>query len=160
MTTFTNKPPLEENLAQTQILRIRQADRLPTLVVQLVDDMGDPIDLIGHSAWLAVRKEQSANGGGSWSEPRQTVIIDYSQGIMSYDWQEVDTATSDPGIYELSVTIRSDETDESVVTAPTHRDTYVSIRSSVVPDQGVVLMGSFSGAEFSSAFDIQNEDSP
>jgi hypothetical protein len=135
VTDFPNNMPREENLAQTQVLRIRQGDRLPTLVAQIVDDLGEIIDLTGHTAWLSTRKVQSANGGGNWSNQRQTLIIDYVAGLISYDWQKEDTFTSDPGTYEFNVSIVSDATDEVVVTVPTNRDTFLVVRSQATPDQ-------------------------
>ena len=134
---FPNTGLKEQNLAQTQYLRLRQGDRLPTLVAQIVDDLGEIIDLTGHTAWLSTRKTQSADGGGNWSNQRQTLIIDYLQGLISYDWQEDDTLTSDPGTYEFNVSIVSDATGETVVTVPTNRDTFLVVRSKVNPDMAV-----------------------
>jgi hypothetical protein len=136
VTTWPNNTTVEENLARTQYLTLRQGDRIPTLVAQVVDDEGDIIDLTGHTAWLSTRKVESANGGGNWSNDRQTLIIDYVNGLISYDWQIEDTLFVDPGTYELNLSIVSDATGEVVVTVPTNRDTFLIIRSSSVPNQG------------------------
>lgn len=135
MTHFPFSTLREVNLAQTQTLRIRQGDRLPTLVAQIVDDLGEIIDLTGHTAWLSTRKTESANGGGDWSGQRQTLIIDYQEGLISYDWQVDDTLTADPGTYELNVAIVSDATGHTVVTVPTNRDTFLVVRSKANPDE-------------------------
>jgi hypothetical protein len=151
VTDFPNNVPLEANLAQTQYLTIRQGDRLPTLAAQIVNDKGEAIDLTDHTAWLSTRKVGAATGAGPWSNMRQTLIINYVEGIISYDWQIEDTLTTDPGDYELNVSVISDATGEIVVTVPTNRDTFLVVRTSVVPNQDDA---EFARREFDKSFAI------
>lgn len=119
----------EANLARTQTLKIRQGDRLPQILAQVVDEFGVPQDLTGKTAYLSVQKELSGNGAGSWGLSVQALIIDPVKGQISYDFQESDTADSDPGVYELIVTIYDISTDEIEYSAPTNRDTYIALSS-------------------------------
>jgi len=138
--TFPNVTAGVGELIAEQFISIRQADRLPSIVMQVVDEFGTPIDLTDKTAWLVVRKIESGNGGGTWGIPRQTLIFDYEQGVVVYDWQESDTATSDPGTYELVIEIRFANGDLDF-TVPTRRDSFIVVRSAVVDISGVVFDG-------------------
>ena len=128
--TFPNVSAGVGEVIAEQTLFIRQGDRLPSLVMQVVDEFGDAIDLTDRTAWLVTRPTETAQGGGLWGTPRETVIFDREEGVVVYDWQQIDTINASPGLYELIVEIRylDGSTD---FTAPTRRDTFIGVRSDV-----------------------------
>jgi len=135
--SFPNVTFGEENLAQTQTITLRQGDRLPTLVAQVVDDLGGVIDLTGQTAWLSSRRVESAAGGGTWDDSgtwsgrREMIVLSGTEGIVQYDWQVFDTALAKPGVYELIVTLVSDATGLDLFTTPSKRTTFLDVRSQV-----------------------------
>ena len=112
-------------------ISLRQGDRLPSLVMQVTDEFGDSINLVGFTAWLVTRRVESADGAGLWGTPLETLILDPPNGVVVYDWQPEDTENASPGIYELVVEIRDGATGEHAYDVPTRRDTFLSLRSDV-----------------------------
>ena len=129
--SFPNQGFGEENLAKTQTLELRQGDRLPTLVVQVVDDLGNIIDLTDRTAWLSVRRVQSGEGASPWGGRRQAAITDAVNGIITYDWQPFDTEFAPPGTFELILTVIDNATGQDILTAPTRSNPVLVIRSLV-----------------------------
>ncbi len=135
--SFPNVTFGEENLAKTQTITLRQGDRLPTLVAQVVDDLGDVVDLSGQTAWLSSRRIESSVGGGSWEglSPwrgrKEMIVLTGTEGIVQYDWQVFDTALAEPGVYELVVTLVSDATGLDLFTTPSKRTAFLNVRSQV-----------------------------
>lgn len=117
---------------QTQTLTIRQGDRLPSIVVQVIDEFNEAVALTGQDAYLAIRRIESGDGGDIWNDPIQTLILDEAQGIVSYDWQLVNTEAALPGTYEFVVNLVDRTTGKLDLTVPTTRDTFIAIRPSVV----------------------------
>jgi hypothetical protein len=115
-----------------QNLTIRKGDRLPTFIVQILGEFNDPIDLTGCRAFGSLRRVSSGEGGSAWGGGIEMLVLDSVQGIVSYDWQEFDTAFAFPGKYEISIVLRDAVTGQQKFTVPTERNTYIDIRSSVV----------------------------
>lgn len=122
---FDNNYQIDE-----QILTLRQGDRLPSLVAQVVDEFGIAVDLTGYTINASFRRESSGFGGGDWESYLPVSVLDRVNGVVSYDWQETDTLSKTPGRYELVMVL----TDASSIklTVPTERNAYVVIRSKVI----------------------------
>jgi len=131
--TFPIPPTGIGSVIATRTLSIRRGDRLPSIVVQIIDEFGTPVDITGYQAWISFRRLETSDGAGPWGLGIQTIISDETQGIISYDWQLEDTLGALPGTYEFVVSMVDPITKIVEFTAPTTRDTFVAIRSSILP---------------------------
>ena len=114
---FDNNYQIDE-----QNLTLRQGDRLPSLVAQIVDEFGIAVDLTGYTINASLRRESSGFGGVS--------VLDRVNGVVSYDWQETDTSSQAPGRYELVMVLI--DVSSIKLTVPTERNAYITIRSKVI----------------------------
>lgn len=108
-------------------IELRRGDRLPSIVVQLVDDQNVPIDLTGAAVFVTARRRTGkpiAPWYNSWTTGRQCLIIDAPNGIVYYDLQPADTVTN-PGQFDLACLIRFG--DGSEITVPTEPETTVEL---------------------------------
>jgi len=127
--TFPNVQAGVGELIAEQTLYIRQGDQLPSLVMQIVDEFGDPINIVGKQAWLTLRVTDQFGTETDWGNPRETLILDPANGIVVYDWQPGDTDSSNPGTYELTIDITDSGTPDFIT--PTRRDTYIGLRPEI-----------------------------
>jgi hypothetical protein len=121
-----------------QNLVLRQGDRLPSLVAQVVDEFGVIVDLTPYTVVNAsLRRVSSGQGGDDWESYLPLTVLDPVVGIVKYDWQEFDTAFRTPGRYDLAMVL-SDGTGIKI-TIPTERNAYITIRSRVAPLENFIL---------------------
>jgi hypothetical protein len=105
----------------------RQQDRLPGLLMRIVDGFDTPVDLTEFTVALSLRRISGVHGRrGGWSEPRQCTIRDPLTGLIFYDMQPEDTNT-DPGEFEL-LAILYDQ-GQRVASAPTRPDAFIQVNS-------------------------------
>lgn len=122
---FDNNYQIDE-----QNLTLRQGDRLPSLVAQIVDEFGIAVDLTGYTINASLRRESSGFGGGDWQSYLPVSVLDRVNGVVSYDWQETDTLSQAPGRYELVMVLI--DVSSIKLTVPTERNAYITIRSKVI----------------------------
>ena len=115
-----------------QNLTLRQGDRLPSLVAQIVDEFDIAVDLTGYDINASLRRESSGFGGGDWQSYLPVSVLDRINGVVSYDWQGSDTSSLAPGRYELTMVLI--DVSSIKITVPTERNAYVTIRSRIIPD--------------------------
>lgn len=109
---------LEADVSAETKFQIKQNDTLPSLLRQMVDANGVPINL---SDAASVKFIMSTPSGGAVVNAA-AVIVDRVGGWVRYDWSVVDTATVGPYRGEFQATMN----DGAVLTAPT--SDYIKIR--------------------------------
>jgi len=115
----------------------RQLDRLPGLLLRIVDGFGEPIDLTPFTVELSTRRISGvATSNDGWTVPRQCTIRDPLEGLIFYDIQPDDTNTN-PGEFELIAIML--EQGRRVATAPTHPNTFIQVNSNADTDLLVEL---------------------
>ena len=119
----------------------RASDTLPSLVVQVVDDDGDPVDLTGARAWFSTRRLSGVvDESWEWGPGIEVLIANPAEGILYYDMQPGDTDTN-PGLFELTAIIKF--ADGTELTVPTNESAELTIRDA--PDRIVGSPAPFGG---------------
>lgn len=117
---------------------LRRTDRLPALVMKLVDDTDNAIDLTDATVWVFARRRTGvpiAPINNDWTTGKQCLIIDAVNGTVYYDIQELDTRTN-PGDFDVACLIRFSDNTEVVV--PTESTATVTIGDEIGGQTGVV----------------------
>ena len=118
--------------AGIQEVHLRKGDRLPGLLMKIVDDFREPVPLTGLRVYITLRRVEGVeNITGTWLPLREIQIRDAAQGIVFYDVQDYDTAFN-PGRFEVIVVLVDATTLERVLTVPTRREAYISMNSNVL----------------------------
>ena len=113
-----------------QRLSLRAGDRLPGLIMQILNDRGDPVSLVNAVVFLSMRRVSGEPGwsGWDWTPARQVLIVQPTNGVIYYDVQPFDTDTN-PGEFELA--LRVEFADGISFTAPTKSNARVYVRDKV-----------------------------
>ena len=123
-----------------QTLRLRQWDRLPSLVSRVRNDQGQYLTLTGAVVQSFVRRISGVCvlGDGAWTTPRTVSILDST--TFRYDIQLNDTRGDQvsPGVFEVLARVTKDplfNPDEAILTdhpdvvvAPTRRQATIVLR--------------------------------
>ena len=123
---------------------MRRGDRLPLLSVVVENDAHppQPANLTGGTAWLQLRCEDGTDPltlpdtfpphtlVNGWIV-LQAYIYDAPNGVVVYDWADVESAGLTVGVDEL--VIRVDFPDGSHLTAPSDRSARLVVRPAVIP---------------------------
>ena len=116
-----------------QRLRMRATDRLPSIIAQIVDDQGVPVDLTDSRVYLTTRRVAGVSDperGYEWSNILQVLIVDPPIGVIYYDLQPGDT-DANPGEFELMVLVIFP--DGTQLNVPTVSNCRIVVRDSVNP---------------------------
>lgn len=117
-------------------LQWSSGDTLPSLVVQVIDDLNEPVDLTGCQAWFSVRRISGQNfevNDWNWSTGVEVQIANPQQGIMYYDMQPGDTDTN-AGTFEISAVLLFPDGTE--LTVPSTESAQLSVRDA--PDRELI----------------------
>lgn len=111
-----------------QTMFFRRGDSLPSIVVKVVDEKKVPLNLTGLRADFWVRRRSGiATSTPDWTGPLPGTILDATNGIVYYDTTVGDTTTN-PGNFEMSLRLYTENTDDLLLTVPTDRDVFVELR--------------------------------
>jgi hypothetical protein len=103
-------------------IKLRVGDRLPSLVLQLLDDENIPIDLATAKVYVMTRRrsgEPLDPWGYGWTVGKECLIIDAANAVVYYDLQPFDTVTN-PGQFDLACYVRyADGTAATLPSEPT-----------------------------------------
>ena len=117
---------ITEGIGEQHVHYVR-GNRLPSLVAQIVDEFGVPLDLTDRKVRLSLRRTAGiVENTADWVTERDVLVQDAASGSIYYDVQPGDMDTN-PGEFELVIKVY-DASDNLLLTVPTERDVFVIIR--------------------------------
>lgn len=104
MPWFTPVSTLSDPLPIQQVA-LRQGDRLSAFAAVVEDEYGEAIDLTDSRCYLTLRSLSSTHATPMLDRVELTIESPATDGLVTYDFQTVETMGATPGIYDVVVDI-------------------------------------------------------
>jgi hypothetical protein len=120
-----------------QSVTLRQGDRLSAFAAVLEDEYGTVIDLTDARAFLTLRALSAPIDEPMFNRVELVIELPATNGLVTYDWQAIETLQSRPGLYDVTIDIEyiaGANAGQSFTVPSRDMQAVVELRSSIASD--------------------------